>query len=200
MNTCSLLETPTNRLTRSKTRLSLLLGTQLKQEFFYPLVPKKEPTFRNTKRTASVNRSRCQEVKGCGLCGNTRKKLKLTECCGNYICDDMTRYKPFDHYSSCNKNHNRYSLCYFHFIEDHKGIWQDCNQCQIDLDGFENEERFNFKKDVEIANEMYSCANCDFSSKNVLAFFPCTQTGFYCRKKRCEERKNIALDKQFYLK
>lgn len=70
----------------------------------------------------------------CGLCGNT-KKLKRTECCGNWVCDDEHKYVLFSYsQNSCSRNHRRYTLCSFHFNEGHDGDWNDCEKCREPFD------------------------------------------------------------------
>ncbi len=66
----------------------------------------------------------------CGLCGKT-KRLRKTECCGNWICDDEMDYVPFSFaQNSCSRNHSRYTICGFHHTEGHPGHWKDCEKCR----------------------------------------------------------------------
>jgi hypothetical protein len=75
-----------------------------------------------SKRNTSVRR--------CVLCSKT-KKLTITECCGNYICDDEDKYVMFSYArNSCSRNHRRYSLCGIHFHEEHTGDWRTCLKCR----------------------------------------------------------------------
>jgi hypothetical protein len=70
----------------------------------------------------------------CGLCGKT-SRLTRTECCGNWICDDEADYQMFSYArNSCHRNHWRYTLCGFHFNEEHKGHWKDCEACRKDFE------------------------------------------------------------------
>lgn len=79
---------------------------------------------------------KAKAVACCGLCGNT-KNLTKTECCGNWICDDEHAYQLFSYArNSCSRNHRRYTLCGFHFSEEHDGDWKDCPKCR---DGCETE-------------------------------------------------------------
>ena len=86
----------------------------------------------------------------CGLCGKT-KNLTKTECCGNWICDDEHKYVLFSYArNSCHRNHRRFTLCGYHFIEDHKGDWKTCKKCRT---GFPAEmtvwfgtNEYNFEK------------------------------------------------------
>jgi len=66
----------------------------------------------------------------CGLCGKSGKLIK-TDCCGNWICDDSDKYVMFSYaYNSCYRNHDRYTLCAFHYHEEHKGDWKSCKKCK----------------------------------------------------------------------
>lgn len=88
---------------------------------------------RSTKKVTSAasKAKRC-----CGLCGATKNLIK-TECCGNWICDDEADYVLFSYSrNSCHRNHRRYTLCGYHFNEEHQGEWQDCPECR---DNFETE-------------------------------------------------------------
>ena len=76
-----------------------------------------------------------KKKKACGLCGKTRK-LMITDCCDNWICDDEHNYRLFSYsLDSCARNHRRYSNCAFHYNEGHTGKWQDCKQCEEDACG-----------------------------------------------------------------
>ncbi len=86
----------------------------------------------------------------CGLCGK-RKNLTRTECCGQLICDDEHKYVLFSYArNSCHRNHSRYTLCSYHFNEEHEGDWRECEECR---EGFETEmyvwygtNEYNFEK------------------------------------------------------
>jgi DNA-directed RNA polymerase subunit RPC12/RpoP len=52
--------------------------------------------------------------------------------------------------NSCHRNHSRYTLCSFHYNEEHPGKWQDCAECRK---SFETEmyvwfgtNEYNFEK------------------------------------------------------
>lgn len=52
--------------------------------------------------------------------------------------------------NSCFRNHDRYSLCGFHYHEEHSGDWKTCKKCK---DSFDTEDyvwyltnEFNFEK------------------------------------------------------
>jgi len=75
-------------------------------------------------------RNRAATSKRCGLCGGT-KRLTKTECCGRWICDDEHEYQLFSYArNSCFRNHRRYTLCGYHFAEQHAGHWKDCAECR----------------------------------------------------------------------
>lgn len=101
----------------------------------------------------------------CGLCGKVGKLTK-TSCCDQWICDDAGQYVLFSYArNSCYRNHDRYSLCSYHYNEGHKGDWKECQECRED---FETEmyvwygtNEYNFEK---LANppkhEPTKCAKC----------------------------------------
>lgn len=86
----------------------------------------------------------------CGLCGKT-KKLTKTECCDQWICDNEGEYVIFSYArNSCSRNHRRFTLCGYHYTEEHEGSWKDCPVCR---NGFETEmyvyygtNKYNFEK------------------------------------------------------
>lgn len=86
----------------------------------------------------------------CGLCGKTENLIK-TECCNNWICNDEHKYVLFSYArNSCHRNHRRYTICGYHYIEKHSGRWQDCQICR---ESFETEmyvwygtNEYNFEK------------------------------------------------------
>ncbi|MEE8305138.1 MAG: DUF6398 domain-containing protein [Candidatus Tectomicrobia bacterium] len=58
---------------------------------------------------------RARKQTQCGLCGRTGNLTK-TECCGQRICDDAHTYRLFSYArNSCYRNHDRYTLCSFHY-------------------------------------------------------------------------------------
>lgn len=102
----------------------------------------------------------------CGICGKIGKLTK-TPCCDQWICDDSDEYVLFSYArSSCFRNHDRYTLCSYHFHEGHHGEWTSCEKCQNDFDteiyvGYGTNE-YNF---VELENppdyEPTRCAKCN---------------------------------------
>ena len=70
----------------------------------------------------------------CGLCGKTGKLTK-TLCCDHWICDDSDTYVMFSYArNSCWRNHDRYTLCAYHYHEGHTGAWQTCKTCRESFD------------------------------------------------------------------
>ena len=66
----------------------------------------------------------------CGLCEKT-SHLTKTACCGQWICDDEDQYVLFSFaQNSCHRNHDRFTLCSYHYHEGHGGKWQDCPECR----------------------------------------------------------------------
>jgi hypothetical protein len=125
-----------------------------------PTTKKRTTKPKSTKSTASsANKPKC------GLCGK-RGRLRKTDCCDNWICDDEDSYVMFSYArNSCHRNHSRYTLCSFHYNESHTGDWQDCEKCRGD---FETEmyvwygtNEYNF---VKLQNppkyEPTRCAKC----------------------------------------
>lgn len=140
----------------------------------------------------STNSSREKTKIKCGLCGK-KKGLIKTPCCGQWICNDVHTYVMFSYATnSCYRNHDRYTLCSFHYHEGHKGNWKDCSKCRKEIDKTEmyvwyGTNEFNFeklenppeykpticsqcKKVIDLGNDGYSfsgegykCMRCDFA-------------------------------------
>lgn len=91
-----------------------------------------------------------QAPEACSLCGKTGAVIR-TDCCNRRICDDEHEYVLFSYArNSCSRNHRRYTLCGYHFAEEHEGRWQDCAKCR---EAFETElyvwygtNEYNFEK------------------------------------------------------
>lgn len=107
----------------------------------------------------------------CGLCGNKRKKLTTTDCCGKLICDDEGSYVLFSYArNSCSRNHRRFTLCGYHQVEDHKGNWKTCKECR---DSFDTEDyvwygtnEYNFEKLPDPPKfESTHCTKCNIVIK-----------------------------------
>jgi hypothetical protein len=77
---------------------------------------------------------RRRQLQRCGLCGKTGKLTK-TECCDQWICDDEDQYVIFSYArNSCYRNHRRYTLCGYHYTEEHPGAWKNCQKCMDDIE------------------------------------------------------------------
>jgi hypothetical protein len=120
---------------------------------------KMQKTGKNSEAKSSKSHPRC------GLCGKTGKLTK-TECCGQWICDDADQYVLFSYArNSCYRNHDRYTLCSYHFHEGHEGDWKECQKCRED---FETEmyvwygtNEYNFEKLPNPPEyEPTKCAKC----------------------------------------
>ncbi len=117
---------------------------------------------KRSKRTVQKRATRPK----CGLCGKTTKLTK-TECCDQWICDDEDKYVLFSYArNSCYRNHRRFTLCGYHYAEDHAGDWKDCPECR---DDFETEmyvyygtNEYNFEKLENPPDyEPTRCSKCD---------------------------------------
>lgn len=124
----------------------------------------------------------------CGLCGKMGKtrKLRQTECCQQWICDDEDAYVLFSYAkNSCSRNHNRYTLCSYHYNEGHLGKWQDCSQC---FDSFETEiyvwygtNEYNFEKlQNPPSYEPTHCTACRKAIKLGLDGYSIKGKEYYC--------------------
>lgn len=145
----------------------------------------------------------------CGLCGKS-KKLTKTPCCNNWVCDDAHTYVPFSYArNSCYRNHDRYTLCSYHFKEEHKGIWQNCETCKNEFDTINYTDfgtgACNFEELPNPEKISVSCTNCGFTSDSLKAFPLQTSKGntrgYYCAKKKCQEagfpHRNISCKNSF---
>ena len=99
------------------------------------------------------------------------------------------KYRPFDFFSSCNRNHDRYTLCALHFVKDHKGKWQECDECKKSC--LNNINKYNFE--INENAQSFTCVNCGFSAGSSKAFLPKTRLGYYRQKKECREAKKLAI-------
>lgn len=85
------------------------------------------------KKVQKTARRRSSEPR-CGLCGKTGR-LTQTVCCGQWICNDEHKYVPFSYArNSCHRNHRRFTLCGYHFTEEHPGDWRECPKCRNDFE------------------------------------------------------------------
>jgi len=95
-----------------------------------------------------------KKVKGehCRFCGDGSAALVKTECCDEWICCD-TSYISFRGGGFCQDEHERYSICHFHYNEKHQGKCKDCEECHIFFKeeygdmypGMRNEPKFKTK-------------------------------------------------------
>ncbi len=150
---------------------------------------KKQIINKDHKTKSSKGRPRC------GLCGKTGKLTK-TECCDQWICDDEDQYVLFSYaQNSCYRNHDRYTLCSYHYHEGHPGDWKDCPKCRED---FETEmyvwygtNEYNFEKLENPPDyEPTKCSKCGKIIK--LGEDGHTQTG---NEYLCEKCGNLELQK-----
>ena len=86
----------------------------------------------------------------CGLCGKSGKLTK-TDCCDQWICDDEDQYVLFSYArNSCSRNHDRYTLCGYHYNEGHAGDWKTCQKCRDDIETemyvYYGTNEYNFEK------------------------------------------------------
>lgn len=133
----------------------------------------------------------------CGLCGKT-KNLTKTECCGNWICDDEHKYVMFSYdRNSCCRNHRRYTLCGYHYGEEHKGNWKDCPECR---NSFETEmyvyygtNEYNFEKlENPPSYEPTKCSMCGMIIKLGTDAHTISGNEYWCEK--CSAK---AMEKKF---
>ncbi len=126
-------------------------------------MPKKKAS--KTSKPRATKPSSATPVARCGLCGKT-KNLTKTECCGNWICDDQHKYVIFSYArNSCSRNHDRYTLCGYHFNEGHAGDWKDCPKCREAFDTemyvYYGTNEYNFEVlPNPPAYEPTKCADC----------------------------------------
>ena len=123
----------------------------------------------------------------CGLCGKTGNLTK-TDCCNQWICDDEDNYVLFSFArNSCHRNHDRYTLCSYHFNEGHTGHWQDCEKCRT---GFDTEiyvyygtNEYNFEKLKNPPKyEPTKCAKCGKVIKLSEGGYAMTGKGYLCMR------------------
>lgn len=92
----------------------------------------------------TYDRMKAKPIAGehCRFCGRDSLPLVKTRCCEQWICCD-TEFLSFRGGGTCQFEHERYSMCYFHYNEGHSGTWQECNECRE----FLGEEEF--KRELE---------------------------------------------------
>ncbi|GBE06235.1 hypothetical protein BMS3Abin10_01880 [bacterium BMS3Abin10] len=102
------------------------------------------------KKIKKKKKSKVVPIARCGLCGKTGKLTK-TDCCNQWICDDEDQYVMFSYdRNSCYRNHRRYTLCGYHFAEEHQGDWKDCPECRDSIETemyvYYGTNEYNFEK------------------------------------------------------
>lgn len=133
---------------------------------------------------------RQNETSKCGLCGKTRK-LKKTECCDNWICDDEDKYVLFSFArNSCARNHDHYTLCRHHYNEQHEGDWRKCEKCAEDYETemyvWRGTNEYNFVKlENPPAYEPTRCKKCNAVIKLGADAYTRSSEGYFCEN--CSE-------------
>lgn len=120
-------------------------------------------------------------ARACELCGK-RGNARQTDCCGRFICDDEENYVPLSYArNSCDRNHRRYTLCGFHFAEDHEGHWQGCQACrrqfETEMYVYYGTNEHNFEKLKDGVAARGSASRSESSAK-----LPAASPGFKRRK------------------
>ena len=102
----------------------------------------------------TYNRMKAKKISGehCRFCGRESVPLVKTPCCGHWICCD-TDFISIGGGGYCQNEHERFSLCYSHHSDGHKGSWQECELCKNfwsqdeykEYTGFINTPRFLLK-------------------------------------------------------
>ena len=65
----------------------------------------------------------------CRFCGDPAAPLVQTPCCQQWICCD-TALVSFRGGGRCQVEHERFSLCYSHYEDQHGGPWESCQTCR----------------------------------------------------------------------
>lgn len=152
---------------------------------------KKEKRNQKTKPQKKESKQRPARPR-CGLCGKAARLTK-TDCCGQWICDDEDQYALFSYArKGCYRNHDRYTLCSFHYHEGHQGKWQDCPECR---DAFEPEmyvyygtNEYNFEKlENPPAYKPTRCVKCKKVIRSGEDGYSITTNGYFCE--RCSSQE-----------
>ena len=122
-------------------------------------------TKQKIKKTKKKKLKKRRNIPKCGLCGKTGNLTK-TECCGQWICDDEDQYVMFSYArNSCYRNHQRFTLCGYHYTEGHSGNWKTCQKCRDEIEtemyvSFGTNE-YNFEKlENPPSYEPKECSKC----------------------------------------
>jgi len=122
-------------------------------------------TKQKTKKTKKKKLKKRRSVPKCGLCGKTGNLTK-TECCGQWICDDEDQYVLFSYArNSCYRNHQRFTLCGYHYTEGHPGDWKTCQKCRDEIETemyvYFGTNEYNFEKlENPPSYEPKECSKC----------------------------------------
>lgn len=95
-------------------------------------------------------------------------------------------------HNSCSRNHDRYTLCSFHYNEGHTGNWQDCEACRA---SFETEmyvyygtNEYNFEKLPNPPTyEPTHCASCGKVISLGYDGYTLAEGRYYCE--RCSAKR-----------
>lgn len=129
------------------------------------MAKRKRQSSKTTRQTTKTGQARAG-VPRCGLCGKTGNLTK-TECCDQWICDDADQYVLFSYaQNSCYRNHDRYTLCSYHYHEEHSGDWKTCPECRESFDTemyvYYGTNEYNFEKlENPPKYEPTQCARCN---------------------------------------
>jgi len=84
----------------------------------------------------------------CFICGDEDSPLVKTKCCHQWVCCD-TSFLSFRGGGYCLFEHENYSVCHYHYNNNHEGKWEDCKECQefFGKEAFESE--LNFKPKIK---------------------------------------------------
>jgi hypothetical protein len=79
----------------------------------------------------TYNRMEAKPIAGehCRFCGDAKAPLVKTPCCQQWICCD-TAFLSFRGGGRCQVEHERFSLCYSHYEDQHGGPWESCQKCR----------------------------------------------------------------------
>jgi hypothetical protein len=146
-------------------QMPLEVQQQAYEQGIIPYIPGEEDASAPAPQGRSRGKTSARGQRACGLCGKTGPLTK-TPCCGNWICDDAHTYRLFSYArNSCFRNHDRYTLCAYHFHEGHAGAWQECEECrnafetEIYVDYGTNEYNFTVLENPP-AYEPTTCDGC----------------------------------------
>lgn len=82
-------------------------------------------------KTMTYNRMEAKPRAGehCRFCGNAKAPLVKTPCCHQWICCD-TAFLSLRGGGRCQVEHERFSMCYSHYEDQHDGPWESCQKCR----------------------------------------------------------------------